>query len=399
MKHRGSKRAAIAADMPKALLRCLVLSCALVTLSFCADVEGQPITSIRYEPPTQPVLKADLARLVPFQAGAPFRLSDVRDAIKRLYSTGAYSDIEVEAVPEGSGVSVVIRTEEQYFVGPVEVRGKVKTPPNQGQLQNSTRLELGTPFEDADVQTASENMKGLLERNGLYLAKVEPNLTRDAEHQQVSLTFRVDSGKRARFTMPIVIGDTRIPAEQLAKFTHYKGLFRWRPATEENTQRGIRRIHDRYNKKDRLTATVSLDRLEYLPSDNRVRPTITANGGPVIKITTEGAKVSRGNLEKYIPVFDEETVNRDLLVRGVRNLRDYFQSKGYFDVDVDFETADVNKDQRDITYTVGLGERHKLVKVFVTGNRYFPEPEIRDRMFLQEAGTIRLRHGRYSDGF
>lgn len=388
--------------MVKALLRCLLPYCAL---TYAADLappdayEGRPIASIRYEPPTQPVTRADLARLVPFQAGALLRLADVRDAIKRLYSTGAYSNIEVEANPEGNAVGLIVRTVEQYFVGPVEVRGKVKMAPSEGQLQNAARLELGAPFDDADLQAASDSMRDLLQRNGLYLAKIQSNLSRDPEHQQVALTFRVDSGKRARFTLPVIVGDTRLPVEKLSRATHYKGLFRWRPATQENTQRGLRRIRDKYNGADRLTASVNLSRVEYLPDVNRVRATIEANGGPKINVTTEGAKVSRGNLARYVPIFDEETVNRDLLVRGVRNLRDYFQTKGYFDVEVDFTTKEISPDQRDITYTIALGERHKLVDVAVAGNRYFSERQIRERIFLQEAGRIRLRHGRYSDGF
>ena len=51
---------------------------------------------------------------------------------------------------------------------------------------------------------------------------------RDPEHQQVSLTFQVNSGKRARFTAPAVKGETRIPAADLAKSTKYKGWFRWK---------------------------------------------------------------------------------------------------------------------------------------------------------------------------
>ena len=56
---------------------------------------------------------------------------------------------------------------------------------------------------------------------------------------------------------------------------------------------------------------MNLAHVDYLPEENRVRPTIEANGGPKINITTDGAKVSHGNLEKYIPVFDEQSVYRD----------------------------------------------------------------------------------------
>lgn len=388
--------------MAKALLRCLLSVCAL---SYAADLappdayEGRPISSIRYEPPTQPVSRADLVRHVRFEPGKPLLLDDVREAIKRLYATGAYSNIEVEAVPEGNGVALVFRTDEQFFTGPVRVDGDVKMPPNRAQLQNASRLELGAPVEEADIQAATENLRSLLQRNGLYLSTVQPNITRDPEHQQIAVQFQVDSGKRAKFTMPLIIGDTRVPVEKLAKATHYKGLFRWRPATQENTQRGLSRIRDEFADDDRLTATVNLESLDYLPAENRVRPVIQATGGPKVEIITEGAKVSRGDLKKYVPVFYEQTVYRDLLVRGVRNLRDYFQTKGYFDVEIDFSTADPAPDRRNIIYTISLGDRQKLVHIEVTGNKYFSVEQIRERMYLQEAGVIRLRHGRFSDGF
>ncbi|MBV8902584.1 MAG: BamA/TamA family outer membrane protein, partial [Acidobacteriia bacterium] len=126
---------------------------------------------------------------------------------------------------------------------------------------------------------------------------------------------------------------------------------------------------------------------------------IDADGGPKVKITTEGAKVSKKKLQKYVPVSEDDTLNRDVLVRGVRNLRDYFQNAGYFDVGVDFKTQELSKDEENITYTVSLGERQKLVRVSIEGNHYFKTDDIRSRMFLQPAGFIRLRHGRFSEGF
>ncbi len=361
--------------------------------------EGKPIEDIRFEPPSQPVTRADLSRLFPLHNGVPLHLSDIRSAIKQLYSTGLYSDIEVDTEPAPDGLVVVIRTTEQWFVGPVEVRGKVKYPPNEGQLANATRLELGTPYSDDDLQTAAKGIRDLLQRNGLYLAKVEPKIDRDAEHQEVALTFTVDSGKRARLTSPVITGETVLPAEQLQKATKYKGWFRWKQATQENTDLGVRNVKRKYEKDDRLTANVTLDHTDYIASENRVRPTIDAAGGPKVKITTEGGKVSKKTLQKYVPVFDEETVNRDLLVRGVANLRDYFQNKGYFDVQVDFRTAEPDPDHETITYVIGEGERHTLLRVDIAGNHYFPTDAIRERMFLHPKGIVRLRHGRYSDGF
>jgi outer membrane protein assembly complex protein YaeT len=45
-----------------------------------------------------------------------------------------------------------------------------------------------------------------------------------------------------------------------------------------------------------------------------------------------------------------------------------------------------------------LGERQKLTHVEVHGNRYFSTDDIRERMYIQPAGLLWLRHGRYSEG-
>lgn len=392
--------------MASALLRYSVYTCLFTLVLAGQDLapptqfEGRQITDIRWDPPTQPVLRQDLARIMPIQAGNPLHEDEIRTAIKKLYGTGLYSNIEVVATPEGNGVALLFRTTEQWFVGPVEVRGgKVKMPPSEAQLENATRLELGTPFDDADLQTAQENMRALLERNGLYLSKIQPKVERDAEHQDVALTFRVDSGKRARFNLPIIVGDTRVDKDKVAHWAKYHGLIFWKPVTSERTQLGLRRIRGKYSKQDRLTASVTLDKQTYNQESNRVDTTIEANGGPKIKIDTQGAKVSKGKLETYVPVFDEQTVNRDLLVSGVRNLRDYFQNRGYFDVQVDFKTKDLGPDQQEITYLITPGERHKVSEVAIKGERYFSEEEIRQRLFIHKAGFLILRHGRYSDGF
>jgi outer membrane protein insertion porin family len=373
--------------------------------SLAADVaprtayEGQRIVNIRFDPPAQPVSSEDLNGLLKWKAGDRLTLNDVRATIKRLYATGSYASIDIEAEPATGGVGLVIRTTEQWFIGPVEARGKVDLPPSEGQLSDAARLELGQPFNDDDLDRAMKGMRSLLERNGLYGAEVTPEIERDPVHQEVSITFQIDAGKRARFTSPEVNGDTRLPVDKLAGAAKYKGWFRWKPATDETAQAGVRNILNRYAKKDRLTASVTLQNREYLASENRVRATIEADGGPVVKIKAQEAKISRGKLKKYVPVFEEQSLNNDLLVSGARNLRDYFQFQGYFDVQVDFKIATPMKDLEEITYFVGLGERHRVASVVVEGNHYFQRSDIRARMYTQPAGFIRLRHGRYSESF
>jgi len=392
---------------PTALLHCLLCLLAIAPivpageLTPRAEYEGQPVAQLRFDPPNQPLASTDLTRAVGFSEGAPLHLADVRAAIKQLYATGEYSSIEVDTEPAPHGVILVFRTTSQWFVGPVEVKGKIPAPPNPSQLANAARLDLGAPFSDGDVDTAVDNLRTVLQRNGLYRSTIKPQVTRDARHNQVAITFQVDSGKRARLTLPNIVGDTKIPAAKLAHAAKYKEIlfFPWKVATQANTEAGLRKVRGRYEKQDRLTASVTLDRTDYISTGNRVRPTIRADGGPKIKINAEGAKLSKGVLNRYVPVFDEATVNQDLLVTGARNLRDYLQTRGYFDVEVDLASHDAGPELQVITYKVTLGAAHRVASLSVKGNRYFTTAQIRELMFLQPKGFMRLRHGRYSGSF
>ncbi|HTK94290.1 MAG TPA: outer membrane protein assembly factor BamA, partial [Terriglobales bacterium] len=88
-------------------------------------------------------------------------------------------------------------------------------------------------------------------------------------------------------------------------------------------------------------------------------------------------------------------VDEDLLNEGKRNLRNFMQSRGYFDARVDFERPPLQNDTEKIEYIIDEGERHKLLHIELDGNRYFPDELIRERMLMQPAGWL-LTHGRFS---
>ena len=90
-------------------------------------------------------------------------------------------------------------------------------------------------------------------------------------------------------------------------------------------------------------------------------------------------------------------MDHDLLVEGARNLRDHFQSQGYFDTQVEFKQQKVINDKANVDFLVNTGKRHKLVAIAITGNHYFSSDVIRERMYLQTASFLQFPHGRYSE--
>ena len=360
---------------------------------------GRTVTAIQYSPAVT-LDPADLARVQPLKVGDRFSTDEIGKSIDGLFATGWFDDIAVEAEASANGVVIRFVTKPTWFVGGVTVEGKVVLPPNRGQIASTGGFSLGTSFRDEDVEHATQSMKKLLTANGLYEATVEPTVERDNDAQQVFLSFQIKQSKRAKYAEPVLNGSTLLSDNTILRATGWRIpiIHWWRQVTDSRTRSGLQAIRSRYQNKERLTAKVELKSLDYDASTRKVTPVVNIDPGPKVEVRAVEAKVSKKVLKRYVPVYEERAVYTDLLVEGKRNLQDYFQSKGYYDVDVDFRQDPPANDLETIDYTIALGSRYKLSKLSINGGRYFTQDAIRERMFITPA-SFNLRRGRYSEAF
>lgn len=365
------------------------------------NYEGSVVKNIQFVPSDQPLEADELHDILPLKIGEPLSMSVVRASIDRLFATGRYTDIQVDAEPYQDGVIIRFLTTNRWFIGAVHATGEISSPPNSGQLENATQLDLGTPFTDAKIDNAQAGQQHLLENNGLFRSNIHPVFDWETgrDYQQVNIRFEVDSGPRARFTTPVLLGDIKMDTARILTATKFRRwlLHTWKPMTQTRVRQALDGVRQLYIKDNRLEAKVSLDGMKYDPETNRAIPTLRIDAGPRIEVHTIGAKVSRGKLERYIPIYQEHSVDDDLLREGSRNLHDYFQSEGYSDAEVEFKEQRVINDRASIDYLVNLGKRHRLVHIGIEGNHYFNTGVIRERMFLRTAAFIEFPHGRYSE--
>jgi outer membrane protein insertion porin family len=364
------------------------------------DLEGRQISSVVYVPAKQPLASQDLSRLQHVTAGSPYSARDVAETIDRLFATGAYSDIQVDVDPQPTGLVVKFLTKSTPFVGHIGVTGKVSTPPSRTNLVSAGEFTVGTPFEEEALLTAQKTIQQLFTGNGLYEAQVALEKNLDANTGLVEITIRVNAGKRARYEMPTILGHPKLSDSTIRRATGWRIMLirRWRGVSQSLTNSGVENIRHKYTDKDLLTASVQSTSMDYDPDTRRVKPVLTIEAGPKIEVKAVEAKVGKGRLKAMVPIYQEGAVDNDLLFEGARNLRDYFQSVGYPDAEVDFRTTPVTNDHQTIEFIVSKGAPRKLVRVNIQGNRYFNTATIKERLFLLPA-SFRFRHGRYSDAF
>ena len=131
----------------------------------------------------------------------------------------------------------------------------------------------------------------------------------------------------------------------------------WKPVTQLRVRQGLDGVRsllpeERTGWRPRSRS----NRMDYDSETNRAMPTLRIDAGPRIQVKPSGAKVSQSKLRRLVPIFEEHAVDHDLLVEGARNLRDYFQSQGYFEAQVEFKQQNVINDKANVDFLVNHGQ-------------------------------------------
>lgn len=333
-----------------------------------------------------------LESLILQKAHEPLDKYKVRQSVQELFDTGLFTDIQVNAErnPQGE-VTLAFNTQENFFISSVLVEG-APDPPGSNQLATATKLNLGEQFTAEKITAAIQGLQRTLQGNGYYQARIDPLYEHDEKNQQIKVTFLISKGVRARVGALKVTGS---PGYSVGEIVSTTGL---QPGTHVNASdvtRALQRLRKKYQKHGWIEAQTAVTQRTYHADSNTLDYTFDIIRGPAVRVKVEGAGIREGVIKKYVPIYEENAVDDDLLNEGSRNLRDYFQTKGYFDAKVTFNQKNTGPDLVEVKFMVDKGRLHKVEQVTVEGNKYFSREIIRERMQIQRAGGL-LLHGVYS---
>jgi outer membrane protein insertion porin family len=165
--------------------------------------------------------------------------------------------------------------------------------------------------------------------------------------------------------------------------------------SRETTNNALTKLRAQYQKKDRLEATTTLQKQTYNQPRKQVDYDFHANEGPVVKVLVQGIKLSKGRIKLLVPIYEEGTIDNDLLNEGTYNIKDFLFREGYFDATVTVHVEGAGTASESVVYSVDSGAKHKVSSVTITGNHYFDSDLLKERMQVQKADAY-LRNGRYS---
>ena len=333
------------------------------------------------------------------QTGKPLDRAKIAESLRSLYRTGDYADLRAVVTPEADGARLDFVVRENLFFNQVRIEG-LSAPPSEASAAAAMQIALGQTYRRAIVDEALERLRETLRDEGLYRAEVSAETAPHPEIHQMDIIVHVKSGPRAR------VGNIQLKNETEYRDADILSRLKMKAGSEITSarlQRGTDRIRKYLVKKGHLSGRAAVRREDYNAAKNMIPLELDVTEGPRVQITLTGASFSQGELKKLIPVYQEGAVDADLLEEGKRNIRERLERQGYFDADVNYTTetheakttrGGARGTEEIITYKVERGDRHKLVGIEITGNKYFDTELLRSR--LQIFGGAFASAGRFS---
>ena len=318
----------------------------------------------------------------------------LQQALRAVFATGRFADLkaECERTPDG-GAIVSFVTSSNFFVGRVAVEGAPPRP-TESQIVNASKLQLGQLFAADKLTAAIQNIQHLMQQNGYYHSSISHTENQNPETQQIEIIFTIRAGEQAH------IGDVSFEGPVLYSRGQLEDIGHFHPGdliTAQTSANAIERIRKAYQKKRHWLAQVRIASSHYQDRRNVVDYVWQIDPGPAVQILVQGFHLSGGTILRNVPVYEEGALDDDLLNEGRRNLLSYMESQGYFEAEVGLRReSDDKQNTARVIYQISPGERHKVVKIEITGNKYFRDEDLRNSMQVQEA-TLLLSHGRYSE--
>lgn len=361
--------------------------------------DGQPVSSVDIAVREGMDINS-LRKLLKIQVGQSFSADAMRESVAALQKTNSFSQVQVSLEPEQAGLHVVFILQPADYVGVIEFPGTGTRFPYTALLQAVNIPEQSPYFESLQTRGA----KGLLDylhKHGYFAAGVRPAMESDGPHRVVNLIFHCTLHQQAKIR---TINFQGISEQEGDRLRHdLRGIVArlkrvslkvGQKYSETRATKSIDFIRGGLRKENRLAPTVRLASAEYDPDSNNVDVTFLVSPGPEVFIHVSGAHVSNRTLRRLIPIYEEGSVDQDLVDEGERNLKSYFQSKGYFDATT---TSHVEKqgDMLNVSYEVMRGSKHRVGGIFFSGNHYFSDKQLAAHVTVKKG--FWFLHGTYSE--
>lgn len=303
----------------------------------------------------------------------------VKQAIQFLYETGRFSQIIVEAFPDGGGVNLRLGLRHSYFFNKFSISRNVDLKGRS--LWELIALPAGQRFTEDRLEEARQAVLKFMQEKGFYLAQVKARVERDEDSLQVDTVFEVNPGELATIRSIEITG---VPAQGSEALLDKLGFRKGKKYDRSRLSNSLRNLRRYFINKGRLAAVAQMSE-SFEPETNTVGLTLNVSNFGAVRVVVEGFKIDKDQLRRLLPILAGEGINQEILEEGMRNLKEHLESKGYPEAEVYIRESQDDSGTRVFHYVIIPSNKFTVAYVRFRGNHVFTGDELLASVEIQPA--------------
>ena len=343
----------------------------------------------------QRVSEGTVYNYLPVNIGDHLTAQRAREAIRALYATGFFRDVQLRR----DGNTLVVVVAERPSIESFELTGNkdIKTEDLQKSLRG-VGLATGKTFDRSVLEDVTQYLTDQYFARGKYGVRIDTKVEEEAGNR-VKIKVDIKEGNRAKIRQINIVGNTRFKPKEILDTLELKtpNWLSWYKQDDrysrESLQGDLEKVRNFYM--DRGYANFQLDstQVAIAPEKEDIFITINVDEGQVYKISSIKLAgtfvVPQADLEHLVLVHPGEIFDRKLITSSQELMQNRMGRDGYAFAKVEpVPTADNTNHTVALTFFVDPGNRVYVRNITFSGVTRINDEVLRREMRQLEGGWL-----------
>ena len=345
----------------------------------------------------QRVTEGTVYNYLPINIGDKLSPQRLREAVRALYDTGFFRDVELRR----DGNTLIVVVNERPTIESFEIKGNkdIKTEDLNKSLRN-VGLAQGKTFDRSVLEDVKSFLQDQYGARGKYAARIDTNVEEVAGNR-VKIKIDIVEGKRAKIRQINIVGNKTFPEKDILEtfelktpnlLSFYKQDDRY---SRESLQGDLEKLRSFYMDRGYANFEVESTQVAIAPEKDDIFITVNVNEGEVFKIKEvklAGTFVIPENLlKRYLLVQPGDQFSRKVITSTQELLQNRLGEDGFAFAKVDpvpTTFGDPKNRELSLTFFVDPGNRVYVRHINFNGVTKINDEVLRREMRQLEGGWL-----------
>jgi outer membrane protein insertion porin family len=343
----------------------------------------------------QRVSEGTVYNYLPVNIGDHLTPARVREAIRALYATGFFRDVQMRR----DGNTLVVVVLERPSIESFEITGNkdIKTEDLQKSLRN-VGLATGKTFDRSVLEDVTQYLTDQYFARGKYGVRIDTHVEEEVGNR-VKIKIDIKEGSRAKIREINIVGNTKFKPKEILETLELKtpNWLSWYKQDDrysrESLQGDLEKIRNYYMDRGYANFQIDSTQVAIAPEKEDIFITVNVNEGQVYKVSEVKLAgtfvVPRADLEQLLLIHPGQTFNRKLITGSQELMQNRMGRDGYAFAKVEpVPTADNAKHTVSLTFFVDPGNRVYVRNITFSGENRINDEVLRREMRQLEGGWL-----------